>query len=374
MVTGQDRGIVTAVSYSAKALGITRGLPIFRVKRDYPNVIILPGDYPSYVHYSGLMFDIVRRYADDVEEYSIDECFADITGLDKPLKMTYREIAERIKKEINEELDLSISVGVAPTKSLAKVASKWVKPNGLTVIEKETAHNFLERTPIEKIWGIGNQTSIFLKKRGIKTAVDFACKKREWVEENLSKPYKAIWYELNAIPIMEVDPLPKLLYSSIQKTQTFRPPSNDKIFLLSQLSGHIEDACAKARRYDLVPKSISFFLKTQDFRYVSRSLHLACATNAPEAIIHLAHIELEKMHVKDVLYRTAGVGLHGLVPGKAYQGDLFGGTAKAGKFEEIHKRMDVLEKKWGRKMVWVGSSGSDGNDKMSEMKGDKLFL
>src|SRR3990167_7244649 len=120
VVTGEERGIVSALSYEAKALGIVRGLPIFRVKRDFPNVIVLPGDYASYARYSTMMFDIVRRYVDDVEEYSIDECFADLTGLEPPLKMTYRQIAERIKREVNGGLGLSVTIGVAPTKVLAK--------------------------------------------------------------------------------------------------------------------------------------------------------------------------------------------------------------------------------------------------------------
>src|SRR3989338_8557747 len=139
VVTGEERGIVSALSYEAKALGVVRGMPIFRVKKEFPSTIILPGDYKSYAEYSGKMFDIVSRYAYCVEEYSIDECFADITGLDRTLKKTYKEIAEQIKKEINDELGLSVSIGLAPTKVLAKVASNWVKPNGLTIIEKETA-------------------------------------------------------------------------------------------------------------------------------------------------------------------------------------------------------------------------------------------
>ena len=104
VVTGEERGIVSALSYEAKALGIVRGMPIFKLKRDFPSVLVLPGDYQSYAKYSRMMFDIVRRYADDVEEYSIDECFADLTGLEKTLKMNYRQIAERIKKEVNDEL------------------------------------------------------------------------------------------------------------------------------------------------------------------------------------------------------------------------------------------------------------------------------
>ncbi len=188
------------------------------MKKDFPKIIILHGDYKSYVEYSGKMFDIVRRYADDVEEYSIDECFADLTGLDKPLKMSYRQIAERIKKEVNEELRLSISIGLGSTKVLAKVASKWQKPNGLTVIGKDSIKDFLVETPIGKIWGIGWQTTIFLQKRGIKTAQDFLMKSQDWVRENLSKPYEVIWHELNGVSIMEIDPKPKTVYSSIQKT------------------------------------------------------------------------------------------------------------------------------------------------------------
>ena len=103
VVTGEERGIVSALSYEAKALGVTRGMSIFMVKKKFPQVIILPGDYAAYAKYSSLMFDIVRRYADEVEEYSIDECFADLTLLQKTLKLTYQEMAERIKKEINQE-------------------------------------------------------------------------------------------------------------------------------------------------------------------------------------------------------------------------------------------------------------------------------
>ncbi len=372
VVTGADRGIVTAASYEAKALGITRGLPIFRVKRDYPKVIIMPGDYASYVRYSGWMFDIVRRYIDDVEEYSIDECFGDLTGLDRPLKMSYREIAEKIKKEVTEELGLSISVGVAPTKVLAKVASKWKKPNGLTIIERESVNQFLSMTPVEKIWGIGGQTSIFLKKKGIKTAMDLANKDREWILENLSKPYKIIWYELNGVSVLEIDPKPKTLYSSIQKTRTFKPPTNDKNFLLSQLSKHIEEACAKARHYDLIPNAVSFFLKTQDFVYSSTSLNLTFPTSAPEIIISLARENFSKIHFKGVLYRTAGVRLSGLTPTETRELDLFGTAEKARKFEEIHKKVDFLENKYGKRLLHLASTHDavDGEDE--EVDSDDL--
>jgi nucleotidyltransferase/DNA polymerase involved in DNA repair len=356
VVTGQERGIVSALSYEAKALGVTRGLPIFQLKKKFPEVIILPGDYITYEEYSEKMFDIVGRYIDEVEEYSIDECFGDLTGLDKTLKMSFKEIAERIKKEINEELNLSVSLGIGPTKSLAKVASKWIKPNGLTLIDKYHIKDFLKEIPIGKVWGIGWQTSIFLEKRGIKTALDLALKNRSWVEENLAKPYKIIWQELNGLSVLDVDPNPKDIYSSIQKTRSFHPFTNDSIFLLSQFSKNIEESCAKARYYSLIPKRVSFFLKTRDFKYLTISMGVSPPTSAPEILMNILKNNFLKMYIKGVMYRTTGVVLHELVPENRRERDLFGSDIRAKKFEIIHKQIDSLEEKIGKRVIHLAST------------------
>lgn len=379
VVTGEERGIATALSQEAKALGLSRGAPVFKIKKDFPQVIILPGDYKSYSEYSTKMFDIVRRYADDVEEYSIDECFADLTGLDRPLGMTYLQIVERIKKEINQELDLSISLGIAPTKCLAKLASKWQKPNGLTVITPETAKEFLGKTPIEKVWGIGGRTSEALKNKDIQTALDFAEKDIEWIKRNFSKPFEVIWHELNCTLVMKVDPAPKTEYSSMQRTRTFHPATNDREFLLSQFSKNIEEVSRKARHYELVPKSISFFLKTQTFRYKSFALNLETPTNTPETLISLVFEHFNKIFTKGVLYRTTGVSLHELVPESAKQGDLFGGSLVTNKFEIIHKQIDSLEEKFSKQVLYLGSTHKARTSKvrgtdLDDLDRDLLFL
>lgn len=358
VVTGEERGIVSAFSYEAKAIGIVRGMPIFKVKRDYPEVIVLPGDYKSYARYSTMMFDIVRRYADDVEEYSIDECFAELTGLDKPLKMSYLEIGERIKKEVNQELGLSLTIGMAPSKVLAKVASKWVKPNGLTVITLNSIHSFLQKTSIEKIWGIGPRTAELLTKKGIYTAEDFVMKDVEWVKKNLTKPYEVLWRELNGEYVMKIDTKKKIEYSSIQKTRTFHPSTNDKTFLLSQLSKNIEDACTKARHYSLTPKKFLLFLKDQKFEYTTVLITLTSPTNAPGVLMQYAESKLEEMHKAGVLYRATGVTLQDLTPHTAIQGDLFGESEMVDKFEQIHKQLDILEGKFGKRVVHLGSTQS----------------
>ncbi len=356
VVTGQEKGIVSALSYEAKALGITRGYPIFKLKKDFPQVLILPGDYSLYAELSSQMFDIVRRYADDVEEYSIDECFADLTGLDKPLYMSYKEIGERIKREITEELGLSVSVGLAPTKVLAKVASKWQKPNGFTVITPDNTVDFLKETKIGSIWGIGKQTSEFLYKQNIYTALEFTEKSIEWVRESLSSPYEALWLELHGTSVIQVDPQVKSEYSSVQKTKTFHPATNDKVFLLSELSKHVEDACRKIRHYKLLAKKFSFFLKSQDFKYYSFAVDLPIPTNSPEPIVALIRTHFNKVWSVGVIYRTTGTTLFELVSSEVIQRDLFGGLAEETKLEQVHKQIDFLENKFGKRVVYLAST------------------
>jgi nucleotidyltransferase/DNA polymerase involved in DNA repair len=109
-----------------------------------------------------------------VEEYSIDECFADLTGLRRPLRMSYEGIAARIKQDLDTELGFTVSVGLAPTKVVAKIASTWHKPSGLTVIAGRELHRFLAAVPVEQVWGIGRQTTALLAKHGVRTALELA--------------------------------------------------------------------------------------------------------------------------------------------------------------------------------------------------------
>ncbi len=380
VVTGAERGIVSALSYEAKALGVIRTMPIQTLKRNFPTVIVLPGDYISYMRYSKAMFAIVRRYADDVEEYSIDECFADLTGLDKPLKMSYLEIAERIKKEVNDELGLSVTIGLAPSKVLAKVASKWVKPNGLTVITRENRREFLKTFAIEKVWGIGPRTSAVLKSAGILTAGDFADKSRKWVHTTLSSNYEVIWQELQGKAITKLHQELKTTYASIQETRTFHPATSDTTFLLSQLSRHVEGVCTKARHYDLVSKKFTFLLRAQNLRYSVCTVPLSSPTNAPEVLIALVKSKLNEVYKEGEKYRATGVTLHNLTKVEDSQLTLFEMVpSKSEKFESLHKDIDVLEKKLGKRLVHLASTqqalgGSDGGVDISDPERSLLFL
>src|SRR5262245_7190750 len=266
VVTGKERGIAASMSYEAKALGVTRGMRLFEIKKLCPDAIILPSDYETYSLLSARLFSIVRRYTPEVEEYSIDECFCDVTGLRRALRLPYPEMAQRIKHDLDTALGFTFSVGLAPTKVLAKIASKWQKPSGCTVIAGHDIHLFLKELPISKVWGIGPNAAALLSKHGVITALDFARKDELWVKKWLTRPFYETWQELNGRSVFPLITEEKSTYHSIQKMKTFTPPSRDRDFVFSQLSKNVENACIKARKYKLAAKGALIVLKTQAFR------------------------------------------------------------------------------------------------------------
>src|SRR5262249_36473028 len=124
VVTGKERGIAASMSYEAKARGVVRGMPIRDILKVCPEVVLLPSDYETYSLLSTRFYAIVRKFTSEVEEYSIDECFADITGYRRAYRASYEQIAARIKHELDTSLGFTFSVGLAPNKVLAKVGSK----------------------------------------------------------------------------------------------------------------------------------------------------------------------------------------------------------------------------------------------------------
>jgi len=356
VVTGKERGIASSMSYEAKAMGVKRGMSLPDIKKVCPNVVILASDYETYSLFSTRMFDIVRRYTPQVEEYSIDECFADLTGLQRPLRMPYETIVTKIKHDLDTELGMTFSAGLAPTKVLAKVGSKWKKPSGLTIIPGNRAHLFLNDLPLEKVWGIGPATSEYLFKHNLKTALDFARKDADWIIEHLTKPHYEIWQELRGNSVYPVDSGKKESYATISKTKTFTPPSDKFEFIFSQLSKNIENACIKARRYDLAAKKFCFFLKTQDFKYSGAEIKLASPANSPTEILSLARGHFEKIYRPRTFYRATGITLMDLGTKTNCQMDLFGKSARAEKFSAVFESVDKLSERFGKHTVFLGSS------------------
>ena len=356
VITGKERGIASAVSYEAKALGIKRGMSIREIKRVCPDIIHVPSDYETYSLFSKRMFAVVRRFTSEVEEYSIDECFAELTGLRRPLRMSYPAIAARIKYELERDLGLTFAVGLAPSKVVAKIASKWEKPAGLTIVPGRDLHVYLEKIGIADVWGIGEQTTAYLTRFGIKTALDFARRDEAWVKKHLTKPHVEIWRELRGEAVIPLETSEKHDYQSISKTKTFTPPSSDRDFLLAQLSKNIENACIKARRHRLEAKRVFFLLRTQDYKHSGYEIKLSRATSAPSEMMRVVTAHFDTVYRPEMLYRLTGVVLSELRGEGDAQLDLFGEALRAERSRHIFEAVDQVDTKYGKHTVFLGSS------------------
>lgn len=351
VITGKERGIVSAASYEAKARGVSRGVPLWEVKKIIPDAIIVPSDYETYSLFSERMFAIMRRFTSIVEEYGIDEGFADITGLQRPLGLNYEAIARTMQQTIRRELEISVSVGLSVSKVLAKLGSKHKKPAGLTIISAHDTTRYLATTPIEKIWGIGPSTSAYCQELGIKNALQFAEQSEKIVRQRFTKPHVELWQELNGESIYPITAEDKETYASIGKTRTFTPASNDKNYLFAQLLKNIENACIKARRHNLVAKKMVVYLRQQDFRDRVVEGTLSRASAFPSELAPIAKQLFEKLYQTSQRYRATGVTLTHLGRDNAIQTSLFESPLQLEKLEQVYEAVDMLAEKFGKHAI-----------------------
>jgi Nucleotidyltransferase/DNA polymerase involved in DNA repair len=356
LITGGERGIVACASYLAKKMGIKRGVPLHEARKICPSLIILPSDYETYSLFSRRMFDIMRRFTPDVEEYSIDEAFADITGMRRVLHSSYEEIALKMKKEIERDLGITVSVGLSITKVLAKVASKHLKPAGMTVIKGRDIAQYLCDLPVEKVWGIGPATTNYLAKMGIHYALEFAQLPEKTVLKKFTKPTVEIWQELRGASVYPVTMEEKSSYASISKTKTFAPPTSNAEYLFAHLMRNMESACIKARRYSLAPNKIVVFLKKNDFHTVGSEAKLSRPCAFPLEFSGIIHDLFDSCYCPKDIYRATGVVLLNLETDTNIQYSLFDNPLQAEKIRGLYNVADELGQKFGKHTLHLGSS------------------
>lgn len=355
VVVGKERGIVTAVSYEGKALGIKRGMTILEVSRKFPECVILESDYEKYSLFSLRLFEILRRFTPMVEEYSIDEAFADLKGLRRYHRSSYDELGFKIKETIKRELGITVSVGISLTKVLAKIASGFHKPDGLTLISGREIHHYLKELPISEVWGIGPQTSALCEKLGIYSALDFARAKEHFIKKHFTKPHYEIWLELRGIQVYPVIPDTKANYKSISKALSFKPTS-DKAFLLAQSAFNLEMACFKARAYGLSAQKLLYFLKDQDFQVHAIELKLPYPSAYPKDLLPLLRKAFEGLYQEGFLFRQVGVILKELTSKPRLQLGLFEKNKGTKDLKGLYKSVDEINLRYGRTTLIHGTS------------------
>jgi len=356
VITGGERGIVACASYAAKRLGIKRGVPLHEAKALCPGLIVLPSDYETYSLFSRRMFNVIRKFTPQVEEYSIDEAFADLTGMRRAHHASYETMALKIKEEIGRDLGISVTVGLSVTKVLAKIASKHRKPDGFTMIPGRKIPGYLRDLPVQTVWGIGPATANYLWKLGVRTALEFAKLPERVVLKRFTKPGQEIWRELRGESVYPVSPEEKSVYASISKTKTFAPATNNPDYLFAQLLRNVESACLKARRYSLAPRKIVLFLKKNDFSFRGEEAKLIRPSAHPLEIAGLLRGIFDRIYGGKEIYRATGTVLLDLVPDKNTQYSLFESPMKAEKIRRLYRAADILGGKFGKHTLHLGGS------------------
>lgn len=355
VITGAERGIVAAASYEAKVAGVKRGVPLDEVKRLCPNVIMLPSDYETYSIFSKRVFEILRRYSPEVEEYSIDEAFCDLTGLRRVFHSSYEEIGRQIMITVKKELDITVSVGISLSKSLAKLCSKLKKPSGLVAVKGREIHHLLKETKLIDVWGFGTNTTALLQKHGMKTALDLVKKPKTFAEDLLGKIGIEIWMELRGESVYKISTQAKESYVSISKGKTFVPASSDPNYVFAQALRNLESACIKARRFDLSARELSLYLREADFSGSGASVKLDNKTASPLELTVALKDLFRELFIIGKRYRQTVVRLGKLQPAGERQFSLFENPENVEKIEAVTLAIDEVNKRFGKHSLFLAN-------------------
>jgi len=305
----QGRGVVAACSYEARKFGVHSAMPMARAVRACPELVIVRPDFSKYREASQKVMAILRSVTPLVEPLSLDEAYLDVTenSLNQPLAM---EVAKYLKRRIHEETSLTASAGVAPNKFLAKIASGWKKPDGLTVIAPERVESFLQQLPVEALWGVGPVTAKKLRAIGIEKLVDV----RAADEEKLRRTVGSLADWLKRLSHGD-DPrqvTPDRPWKSISAEDTYPEDLVDLKEMRAEIERLARRVAASVAKKDLVARTVTIKVRYANFTTVTRSHTEEPATRDTGIIVQRALLLLERTEAARRPVRLLGVGVHGL--------------------------------------------------------------
>ena len=351
VVTGGN-GCVVSRSREAKKLGVKMGMPLFMAQKDFPSAIYVTADHDLYRAFSAKVMACLRQVAPEVEVVSVDEAYADLTSLDKVYKTDYFTLAVRLREKILRETKIPVSIGLAPSKLLAKLASDKAKnTGGVFQISPDTVEDVLWQTDIGEVSGIGRSHSVRMTRAGVFTALDFVRRPDAVIRKQMGIVGLDIKYELLGHYMRRLvtePPLPQ----SVQATSVLPSFTADIGVIRSQLRLHLHEACRRMRKDGCFCTVAGLMLRTRDFVVVGDKCRLPAAADAEFEIARSVMPLLDNIYRPGVLYRSSGIILSGLVAKNNYQGELF--TPMEFKSSPLSAAWDELEEKFGKNILKNG--------------------
>ena len=340
------RGVVSAANYEARKFGIHSAMPVGRARRLAPHAIFLPVDMARYQEVSGHVMEIFHSFTPWVEPISLDEAFLDVTGSQKLLG-TGREIAVAIRKKVEEQEGITCSVGIAPSKFIAKLASANCKPNGMLEITSDRILTFLHPLPIQAMWGVGPKTAEVLERLGLRTIEDIAKLPRATLIRALGEANGASLYEL-AWGRDYRDVTPEEPDCSISAAETFAQDLDNPEEILTEFLRLTERATARLRDRDLFAKTISIKVRFADFSTINRSKTLPLPIDSTHDVYEVVKGLYQALRIERARLRLVGVSLENLSEGAPHQMML--GEREVG-WRQAEGAMDQARARFGKGSV-----------------------
>jgi len=353
------RGVIAAASYEARVYGVHSAMPTAQARRLCPHLVVLPPDFDRYTDASRRIMGIFQRYTPLVEPLSLDEAFLDVSGCER-LHGGAVEIGRAIKRDILKDTGLVASVGIAPTKFLAKLASDLDKPDGFRVIEPQEVRSVLDPLPVSKIFGVGERTAKRLAALGIETVGDLASRSRADVVKEFGA--SGVWIHDLAHGIDARRVTPRREEKSHGCERTFAEDVGDREELRVFLLQFCEEVAFGLRSKGLRGRTVTLKARFSDFKTVTRTKTLSAPTNLGPRIYSVARELLDRVQLQPL--RLLGVQVSNLedvrIPAQAAlfdgvdqpQADGRGGwLATTEKLERATAGMDKLRRKFGREVV-----------------------
>lgn len=343
----QRRGIVLAKSMPAKQFGIRTGEPIYFARKKCPNIQLYASDFSIYNHYSRKMKEIFLEYTDQIERFSIDECFLDLTHFLR-LGETLLQKAYEIKDRIYQELGFTVNIGVSHNKLLTKMASDFEKPNKVHTLYPEEVSKKMWPLPVADLFMVGKKTLPKLEKMHIKTIGDLAKTEEQKLLQLFGKHGKMMYEYANGIdysPVNAEEEQPKCIGNSITLPEDIEDIEKltEIILALSEQVGY------RLRKHQLLAKVVGVQIKTKDFQNFSHQKKVDVPTNSTKEIYSLAKELLQELH-KGREVRLIGLRVDNLCNKKEIQLSLFD-VEKNEKQEKLDTTIDQLKQKYGYNTV-----------------------